>query len=311
MIRFRAAILLVHALTVVGMLAAFSSSVHAEQGTKAVTRPAKTSAPPTRLNQPVPPLTEKQANTADAQTNAQDDRSTEPAQATTPGAPNVESLMRSVGSFALFGLASLLPAAVLTFTAFVRISVVLMLVRQALGSLQVPGTQALSALALLLTVLVMAPLGQRVYTRSLVPLWEKQITPQQAWIETSEPIKGFMIEQICRTGHQNYLWTLYAHTAEATSQPEPKTCEEFPLQVIAPAFLISELTTALYLGFAIFLPFLVVDLVVSAVLSAMGLFLLPPTLVALPIKLALFVLADGWMLVADMLLRSFGTQAAV
>jgi len=223
--------------------------------------------------------------------------------------PSTDSLMRSVGSFALFSLLSLLPAAVLTFTAFVRISVVLMLVRQALGSMQVPGTQALSALALLLTMLVMAPLGQRVYSRALMPLWQKQVTPQVAWVETSEPIKAFMIEQICRTGHQNYLWSLYAHTAESNSQPEPKTCEEFPLQVIAPAFLISELTTALYLGFAVFLPFLVVDLVVSAVLSAMGLFLMPPTLVALPIKLALFVLADGWMLIADMLLRSFGTQS--
>jgi flagellar biosynthetic protein FliP len=223
--------------------------------------------------------------------------------------PSLESLMRSLGTVALFGFVSLLPVAVLTLSAFVRISVVLVLVRQALGSMQVPGNQALSALALLLTLLVMAPVGQRVYTRALLPLWEHRVGPEEAWREASEPIKGFMIEQICRTGHQNYLWGLYAHASEAASRPEPTTCEEFPLQVIAPAFLISELTTALYLGFALFLPFLVVDLVVSAVLSAMGLFLMPPTLVALPIKLALFVLADGWMLVADMLLRSFGSAA--
>ena len=225
-----------------------------------------------------------------------------PAMALPPTAslPDMDSLVRSIGSFAIFGLVSLLPTAILTLTAFIRISVVLVLVRQALGSLQVPGNQALSALALLLTLLVMAPVGQRVYSRALLPLWQKQATPEQAWIE-----------QICRTGHQNYLWSLYSHTTEATQRPEPKTCEEFPLQVIAPAFLISELTTALYLGFAVFLPFLVVDLVVSAVLSAMGLFLMPPTLVALPIKLALFVLADGWMLVAEMLLRSFGTVTNV
>ncbi len=236
-----------------------------------------------------------------------------PAMALPPTAslPDMDSLVRSIGSFAIFGLVSLLPTAILTLTAFIRISVVLVLVRQALGSLQVPGNQALSALALLLTLLVMAPVGQRVYSRALLPLWQKQATPEQAWIETSEPVKAFMIEQICRTGHQNYLWSLYSHTTEATQRPEPKTCEEFPLQVIAPAFLISELTTALYLGFAVFLPFLVVDLVVSAVLSAMGLFLMPPTLVALPIKLALFVLADGWMLVAEMLLRSFGTVTNV
>jgi flagellar biosynthetic protein FliP len=218
--------------------------------------------------------------------------------------------MRSVGTVALFGLVSLLPVAMLTLTAFVRISVVLVLVRQALGSMQVPGNQALSALALLLTILVMAPVGQRVYSRAMLPLWEHRVGPEVAWRESSEPIKAFMIDQICRTGHQNYLWSLYSHSGEASSRPAPTTCEEFPLQVIAPAFLISELTTALYLGFALFLPFLVVDLVVSAVLSAMGLFLMPPTLVALPIKLALFVLADGWMLVADMLLRSFGSGAA-
>jgi flagellar biosynthetic protein FliP len=115
-----------------------------------------------------------------------------------------------------------------------------------------------------------------------------------------------MIAQIERTRHAHYLNTLYdiAEPPRA-GRFEPKYCDEFPLQVIAPAFLLSELTTALMIGFLIYLPFLVIDLVVSAVLSAMGLFMLPPSLVAMPLKLILFVLADGWLLVATALLRTF------
>jgi flagellar biosynthetic protein FliP len=115
-----------------------------------------------------------------------------------------------------------------------------------------------------------------------------------------------MIDQICRTRHQDYLWQLYDYVEPPRpGRADPTECEQFPLRVVAPAFLLSELTTALTIGFCLYLPFLVIDLVVSAVLSAMGLFMLPPSLVATPLKLILFVLADGWMLVAGMLLRSF------
>jgi flagellar biosynthetic protein FliP len=111
-----------------------------------------------------------------------------------------------------------------------------------------------------------------------------------------------------RSKHQEYLWRLYDHAVpESPGREEPSEAEQFPLRVVAPAFVLSELTTAFFLGFGIYLPFLVIELVVATVLSAMGLFLLPPVLVGLPIKLVLFVLADGWMLVADMLLRSFGS----
>jgi flagellar biosynthetic protein FliP len=115
-----------------------------------------------------------------------------------------------------------------------------------------------------------------------------------------------MIDQIKRTNHGHYLNELY-DIAEPPhpGRFEPTYCDEFPLRVIAPAFLLSELTTALMIGFVIYLPFLVIDLVVSAVLSAMGLFMLPPSLVAMPLKLVLFVLADGWLLVATALLRTF------
>ena len=116
-----------------------------------------------------------------------------------------------------------------------------------------------------------------------------------------------MVQQIELTRHQDYLWQFYDYVEPPTpGRVDPVYGEDFPLRVVAPAFLLSELTTALVIGFYIYLPFLVIDLVVSAVLAAMGLFMLPPSLVAMPLKLILFVLADGWLLVASMLLQSFG-----
>lgn len=219
------------------------------------------------------------------------------------------SLVGSLQPMVLFGVVSLLPVGVLLVSAFVRISVVLSLLRQALGSPQVPGNQVMMGLSLMLTALVMWPAGERVYQHAIVPYNEGTLGPAEAWQAGSAPIKAFMIEQIVRARHEHYLVALGAHVARSPGEPEPTTCEQFPLRVIAPAFLLSELTTALFLGFAVYLPFLVVDLVVSAVLAAMGLFMLPPALVAMPLKLILFVLADGWILTADMLLRSFGTPA--
>jgi flagellar biosynthetic protein FliP len=216
-----------------------------------------------------------------------------------------KQLLSTAQTVALFALFSMIPAAVLMVSAFVRISIVLTLLRQALGSPQVPGNQVLMALSLLLTALVMWPVGERVHRRAIAPLVAGQIDVYAAWDAGTAPIKGFMRDQIDRAGHGDYVLTLHAHAFP--DAPEPSTYEEVPLRVLAPAYLLSELTTALFIGFALYLPFLVIDLVVSAVLSAMGLFMLPPALVALPLKLILFVLADGWMLVADMLLRSFGS----
>jgi flagellar biosynthetic protein FliP len=208
----------------------------------------------------------------------------------------------------LFALSSFAPAAVLMVTAFVRINIVLTLLRQALGSPQIPGNQVVLALALLLTALVMEPVGRQVYEQGIEPYSRQELSAEQAWTAGTGPIKKFMLTQIKKTDHVDYLWKLHDFTVpEGTTVPDPKSLEEFSLRVVAPAYLISELTTAMMIGFLIYLPFLVIDLVVSAVLAAMGLFMLPPSLVALPLKLILFVLADGWMLVAGMLLRSFGT----
>jgi flagellar biosynthetic protein FliP len=218
-------------------------------------------------------------------------------------------MVRTLQTVALFGVVSLAPIGLLMLTAFVRIHIVLTLLRQALGSPQVPGNQVLAALALLLTTLVMWPKGEAVYRRAIEPYSQGRIDALAAWTAGSQPIKMFMIDQIVQYRHEDYLAGLYEYAAPSSpgqAQPAPARPEDFPLRVVMPAFLLSELTTALTIGFYIYLPFLVVDLVVSSVLAATGLFMLPPALVATPVKLILFVMADGWRLVADVLLASFG-----
>jgi flagellar biosynthetic protein FliP len=215
---------------------------------------------------------------------------------------------RTLQTVAVFGLISLAPIGLLMLTAFVRINIVLTLLRQALGSPQVPGNQVLTALALLLTALVMWPKGESVYRQAIQPYSQGQIDAVTAWTAGSQPIKTFMIDQIVRYRHEDYLAALHEYAVPPSpgqAPAVPERPEDFPIRVVMPAYLLSELTTALMMGFYIYLPFLVVDLVVSSVLAATGLFMLPPALVATPVKLILFVLADGWMLVADMLLASF------
>lgn len=217
--------------------------------------------------------------------------------------------MRSLQTVALFGLISMAPVALLMLTGFIRISIVLTLLRQAIGSPQVPGNQVITALSLLLTTLVMWPYGERIYREAVAPYAAGQAGLAAAWDVGSRPIKAYMLKQLEWTRHQGYLETLHDYASPSSpgqGGPAPQRPEDFPFRVIAPAFLLSELTTAILMGFYIYLPFLVVDLVVSAVLAATGLFMLPPALVATPVKLIVFVLADGWMLVATMLLRSFG-----
>jgi flagellar biosynthetic protein FliP len=204
----------------------------------------------------------------------------------------------------------LAPMGVLMLTAFVRIEIVLVLLRQAIGSPQVPSNQVLMVLALLLTALVMRPVGERVYDDAIVPFSAGKSSPAEAWKAGSAPIKGFMVDQIVRTNHQDYLWSLHHHAfPPGPGRTEPRYGHEFPFRVVAPAFLLSELTKALQIGFCVYLPFLVIDLTVSAVLAAMGLYMLPPTLVAMPVKMIAFVLADGWLLVSSMLLSTFAAGA--
>ena len=268
-----------------------------------------------KINQPVKDPAEKKAvppaRTSSPRPQPAASATTKPPALPAPELPALpidpKDLFKSLSTVALFGLVSLAPVALLMLTAFVRINIVLVLLRQALGSPQVPGNQVLTALALLLTALVMRPVGETVYARSIEPFSQGRY--QEALEAGSRPIKAFMLEQIKHTNHQNYLWAIYDETAIA-GRPDPVYDDEFPLGVVATAFLLSELTTALVIGFYLYLPFLVVDLVVSSVLAAMGLFMLPPSLVALPLKLILFVLVNGWLNVATMLLQTFSPVGA-
>jgi flagellar biosynthetic protein FliP len=221
-------------------------------------------------------------------------------------------VMRTTQTVVLFAVISLAPVGLLMVTGFVRINIVLILLRQALGSPQVPGNQVLTALALLLTALVMRPQAEEVYRKAVQPYAAGQVSAAGAWEAGSQPIKAYMVDQIVRTQHQDYLEALYDYAVPSSlgrTESVPDRAEDFPLRVVMPAYLLSELTTALLMGFYIYLPFLVIDLVVSSVLAATGLFMLPPALVATPVKLIVFVLANGWLLIAEMLLSSFAVTA--
>ena len=173
-------------------------------------------------------------------------------------------------------------------------------------------------LSLLLTVLIMRPVGNQVYDRSVTPYLEGRMSQTEAVRNGIDPVRKFMVAQILNTGHAAYLQELGAYArrqengGKAGNSAERLTLEQVkpedePLHVVAPAFLLSELTTALLIGFAVYLPFLIVDLVVATILAAMGLWMMPPSLVSTPAKLILFVLADGWMLTAGALMNGFVT----
>ncbi len=211
----------------------------------------------------------------------------------------------------VIGVLSLAPAIILMTTCYVRIIVVLTLLRQAFGVQQLPPTQVLTTLSLFVTLLVMTPIWTQVKTEAVDPYTrsENPITWQQAWDKGIVPVKEFMAKQIRIAKNESSVAVFYQHSPQAsvgTKESIPQNLESVPIQILLPAFLISELKVAFLLGFQIFLPFLILDLVVSSVTVSMGMVMLPPTMVSFPMKLILFVLVDGWNLVLGMLLQSFG-----
>jgi flagellar biosynthesis protein FliP len=214
-----------------------------------------------------------------------------------------EGLSSTLKMLLLLTVVSLAPAVLLMTTCFVRIVVVLGLLRQALGTGQLPSSQVVTSIALFMTLLIMWPVWNKVYTDAIVPYTSHEITLEQAWDSGVKPVRGFMSAQIERTGNSNDVWLFYKYLPEGT--PSPTSYDDVPLVALLPAFMLSELKTAFLIGFQIYLPFLVVDLVVASVTISMGMVMLPPVLVSLPLKLLLFVLVDGWHLVVGMLLESF------
>lgn len=207
----------------------------------------------------------------------------------------------------LLTVLTLAPAIVVLTTSFTRIVVTLALLRQAMGTQQLPPSQVLVGLSLFLTLLVMAPTIQRINTESIGPMQDGQINQLEAWSLAKEPLRDFMFTQIEYAGNWEGLYMILNYRGVDTSAPEDLTEDDVDMLALVPSFILSELKVAFLMGFRLYLPFLIIDMVVASVLISMGMLMLPPPLISLPFKLMLFVLADGWMLVAGSVLKSFAT----
>jgi flagellar biosynthetic protein FliP len=215
----------------------------------------------------------------------------------TPIAGGGQSYTLSMQTMLLLTALSFLPAALLMMTSFTRIIIVLSLLRQALGTQSAPPNQVLIGLALFLTLFVMGPVFDKIYVDAYQPLQENKITMMQALDKGVAPLKTFMMKQT----RQSDL-ALYVKMANAPAMQGP---DDVPLRVLIPAFITSELKTAFQISFAIFIPFLIIDMVVASVLMSMGMMMVSPSIVSLPFKLMLFVLVDGWQLLIGALAQSF------
>ncbi|HSW31141.1 MAG TPA: flagellar type III secretion system pore protein FliP [Longimicrobiales bacterium] len=213
------------------------------------------------------------------------------------GAGEDLELSGPVGTVLFVGFLTVLPTLLLLMTGFTRILVVLHLLKQALGTQTAPPAHLLTAMALILTLFVMSPTLEAANERALAPWMAGDIDTARMLEEASMPFRGFMLAS---TREQDL-----AAFVEMSGRPAPERPEDLPLMTLTAAFVTSELTVAFQMGFALFLPFVVIDLVVASVLMSMGMFMLPPVMVSLPFKLLLFVLADGWSLVLGSLVRSF------
>jgi flagellar biosynthetic protein FliP len=210
------------------------------------------------------------------------------------GAGLTERVVQLIG---LMTVLSLAPSIVIMTTSFTRIVVVLSLLRTALGLQQSPPNSVIISLSIFLTAIVMGPTLQRSYDEGVKPLMDQQMELPAAFDASAGPVKAFMLQQVDRQDLALFI-TL-------SRIPKPATAQATPLQVVTPAFMISELKRAFEIGFLLFVPFLVIDLVVASVLMSMGMMMLPPVVVSLPFKLIFFVLVDGWRLVAGSLIESF------
>lgn len=219
-----------------------------------------------------------------------------------------ERLSSTLQVMLLLTVLSLAPAILLMTTSFVRIVVVLGLLRQALGTQQLPPSQVITTLAIFMTLLVMGPTWSEIYNEAFRPYTRGEISdPEEAFSRGAAPVKRFMSRQIELAGNSDDVWLFYDYLPESQrSSSPPETYDDVPLVVLLPAFMLSELKVAFLIGFQIYLPFLILDLVVSSITISMGMMMLPPVMISLPLKLLLFVLVDGWTLVVGMLLESFG-----
>jgi flagellar biosynthetic protein FliP len=205
---------------------------------------------------------------------------------------------RIVQMLALLTVLSLAPSILVVVTSFTRIVVVLSFLRSAIGLQQTPPNAVLISLALFLTAFVMAPTFETAYREGIAPLVDNEITEVEAWNRTVAPLHGFMMAHVRDQDLRLFM--------DIANIPPVATPAEAPLRALVPAFLISELKRAFEIGFLLFVPFLIIDMVVASVLMSMGMMMVPPVMISLPFKLIFFVLVDGWYLVAGSLVQSFG-----
>lgn len=205
----------------------------------------------------------------------------------------------------LLTVLSMAPAILLMTTCFIRIIVVLGLLRQALGVQQLPPSQVITSIAMFMTILIMTPVWTDVYNNAIAPYTDPDVemSLDEAWAAGVRPIRRFMSNQIKNARNDEDVYLFYEYMPAGT--PSPRNFDDVPLQVLLPAYMLSELKTAFLIGFQIYLPFLILDIVVASVTISMGMLMLPPVMISLPFKLMLFVLVDGWRLVVGMLLESF------
>jgi flagellar biosynthetic protein FliP len=205
---------------------------------------------------------------------------------------------RVIQLIALLTVLTLAPSILIMMTSFTRIVVVLSLLRTAMGTATAPPNAVIVSLALFLTAFVMGPAFQNAYDVGIRPLINNEISVEQAFERSSEPFKAFMLKNVREKDLKLF--------SDLSREPAPASPEALSLRILVPAFMISELKRAFEIGFLLFLPFLIIDLVVASVLMSMGMMMLPPVVVSLPFKLIFFVLVDGWTLVAGSLVQSYG-----
>lgn len=210
---------------------------------------------------------------------------------------NPDDLVPALRVVGILTILTLAPAILLLMSAFTRILIVLSFVRQALGSPTMPPNQVLIGLSLFLTYFVMGPTTTKIYDTALAPYMAKTMSAEEAFNKAQAPLREFMMNQVRKDDIKLFL--------SLSQEPQPQKPEDISMRVLIPSFIISELKSAFQIGFLVYLPFIVIDMIVSSVLMAMGMMMLPPTIVSLPLKIILFVVVDGWNLLASSLIRSF------
>jgi flagellar biosynthetic protein FliP len=224
-----------------------------------------------------------------------------------PGAAAGEGqgLSTALNIVLLLTVLSLAPAVLILCTCFTRVVIVLGLLRQALGTQSLPPGQVIVGLSLFVTLVVMAPTAERMYQDGIAPYVRGEVRDYNvAWERTRQPLRDFMFEQIDASGNWSGVYMMLNYRGVDTSDPESLRRSDVDMIALVPAYILSELKTAFLMGFRIYLPFLVIDMVISSMLISMGMLMLPPVLISLPFKLLLFVLVDGWQLVVGSLMTS-------